>query len=87
MEELVAGLLRPRLFPFGKLSKAKSAAQLRLIVQTMPIQSAVVSGKGNRIIPTWRPNQKKNWSNFMKLTTYTSVAIVVVLALMAIFLL
>ena len=26
MEELVAGLLRPRLFPFGKLSKAKPAA-------------------------------------------------------------
>jgi low affinity Fe/Cu permease len=31
--------------------------------------------------------QKKTWSNFMKLTIYTSVAIVVVLALMAIFLL
>ena len=31
--------------------------------------------------------QKKTWSNFMKLTTYTSVAIIVVLALMAIFLL
>jgi len=31
--------------------------------------------------------QKKTWSNFMKLTTYTSVVIVVVLALMAIFLL
>jgi len=31
--------------------------------------------------------QKKTWSNFMKLTTYISVAIVVVLALMAIFLL
>ena len=30
---------------------------------------------------------KKTWSNFMKLTTYTSVAIVVVLVLMAIFLL
>jgi hypothetical protein len=29
LEELVAGLLRPRLFPFGKLSKAKSAAQYR----------------------------------------------------------
>jgi hypothetical protein len=29
LEELVAGLLRPRLFPFGKLSKAKSAAQVR----------------------------------------------------------
>ena len=28
----------------------------RLIVQTMPIQSAVVSGKGNRIITRWRPN-------------------------------
>jgi hypothetical protein len=27
LEELVAGLLRPRLFPFGKLSKAKPAAQ------------------------------------------------------------
>lgn len=32
-------------------------------------------------------SQKKTWSNFMKLTTYTSVAIVAVLALMAIFLL
>ena len=32
-------------------------------------------------------SQKKTWSNFMKLTTYASVAIVVVLALMAIFLL
>jgi hypothetical protein len=31
--------------------------------------------------------QKKTWSNFMKLTTYTSVAIVVVMVLMAIFLL
>jgi hypothetical protein len=31
--------------------------------------------------------QKKTWSNFMKLTTYTSVVIVVVLVLMAIFLL
>ena len=31
--------------------------------------------------------QKKTWTNFMKLTTYTSVAIIVVLALMAIFLL
>ena len=31
--------------------------------------------------------QKKTWSNFMKLTTYASVAIVVVLALMAFFLL
>ena len=31
--------------------------------------------------------QKKTWSNFMKLTTYTSVAIVVVLVLMGIFLL
>jgi hypothetical protein len=27
LEELVSGLLRPKLFPFGKLSKAKSAAQ------------------------------------------------------------
>jgi hypothetical protein len=32
-------------------------------------------------------SQKKTWSNFTKLTTYTSVAIVVILALMAIFLL
>ena len=31
--------------------------------------------------------QKKTWSNFMKLTTYTSVAIVIILALMVIFLL
>jgi hypothetical protein len=28
LEELVSGLLRPKLFPFGKLSKAKPAAQL-----------------------------------------------------------
>jgi hypothetical protein len=32
-------------------------------------------------------SQKKTWSNFIKLTTYTSVAIVIILALMAIFLL
>ena len=31
--------------------------------------------------------QKKTWSNFIKLTTYTSLAIVVVLVLMAFFLL
>ena len=31
--------------------------------------------------------QKKTWSNFMKLTTYASIAIVVVLGLMVIFLL
>jgi hypothetical protein len=29
--ELVAGLLRPRLFPFGKLSKLKSAAKVWLL--------------------------------------------------------
>jgi hypothetical protein len=27
-----------------------------LFGQTMPIQSAGVSGSGNRIIPRWRPN-------------------------------
>jgi hypothetical protein len=32
-------------------------------------------------------SQKKTWSNFITLTTYISVAIVAVLALMAIFLL
>ena len=31
--------------------------------------------------------QKKTWSNFIKLTTYTSVSIVIILVLMAIFLL
>jgi preprotein translocase subunit SecE len=31
--------------------------------------------------------QRKIWSNFIKLTTYTSLVIVVVLVLMAIFLL
>ena len=31
--------------------------------------------------------QRKTWSNFVKLTTYTSIAIVIILALMAIFLL
>jgi hypothetical protein len=29
LEELVSGLLRPKLFPFGKLSKAKPAAQIQ----------------------------------------------------------
>jgi hypothetical protein len=32
LEELVAGLLRPRLFPFGKLSKAKSAAHSQCVI-------------------------------------------------------
>jgi len=31
--------------------------------------------------------QKKTWSNFIKLTNYTLVAIIVILVLMAIFLL
>jgi hypothetical protein len=31
--------------------------------------------------------QRKTWSNFIKLTTYTSVGIVVILILMVIFLL
>jgi hypothetical protein len=31
--------------------------------------------------------QKKTWYSFIKLTTYTSVAIVIILVLMAIFLL
>jgi hypothetical protein len=31
-KELVAGLLRPRLFPCGKLSKLKSAAQLWIYI-------------------------------------------------------
>jgi hypothetical protein len=31
--------------------------------------------------------QKKTWSNFIKLTTYATVAIVIILVLMAIFLL
>jgi hypothetical protein len=31
--------------------------------------------------------QRKTWSNFIKLTTYISLAIVVIVALMAIFLL
>ena len=31
--------------------------------------------------------QKKTWSSFIKLTTYTSVAIVIIFVLMAIFLL
>ncbi len=34
----------------------------RLFGQTMPIQSAGVSGSGsgNRIIPRWQPNKNKN---------------------------
>jgi hypothetical protein len=31
-----------------------------LFGQTKPIQSAGVSGSGNRIIPRWRPNKNKN---------------------------
>jgi len=31
--------------------------------------------------------QRKTWSNFIKLTTYTSVVIIIILVLMAIFLL
>jgi len=31
--------------------------------------------------------QKKTWSNFIKLTTYATVAIIIILVLMAIFLL
>jgi hypothetical protein len=37
LEELVAGLLRPRLFPFGKLSKAKSAAHIHTFIQSQYI--------------------------------------------------
>ncbi len=37
MEELVAGLLRPRLFPFGKLSKAKSAAHPLSLLRPLPL--------------------------------------------------
>jgi hypothetical protein len=49
------------LFIVGQ-QKIASAAQPqmfaapRLFGQTMPIQSAGVSGSGNRIIPRWRPN-------------------------------
>ncbi len=32
----------------------------RLFGQTMPIQTAGVSGSGNIIIPRWRPNKNKN---------------------------
>jgi hypothetical protein len=32
-KELVAGLLRPRLFPFGKLSKLKSAAHCDIFIR------------------------------------------------------
>ena len=34
----------------------KMFAAPRLFGQTMPIQSAGISGSGNRIIPRWRPN-------------------------------
>ncbi len=36
--------------------RTKLFAAPRLFGQTMPIQSAEVSGSGNRIIPRWRPN-------------------------------
>jgi hypothetical protein len=32
----------------------------RLFGQTKPIQSAGVSGSGNKIIPRWQPNKNKN---------------------------
>jgi hypothetical protein len=32
----------------------------RLVGQMKPIQSAGVSGSGNRIIRRWRPNKNKN---------------------------
>ncbi len=35
-------------------------AEPRLFGQMMPIQSAGVSGSGNRIILRWRPNLNKN---------------------------
>jgi hypothetical protein len=34
----------------------KRFAAPRLLGQTLPIQSAGVSGSGNRFIPRWRPN-------------------------------
>jgi hypothetical protein len=40
--------------------RTKLFAAPRLFGQTMPIQSAGVSGSGNRIIPRWRPNKNKN---------------------------
>ncbi len=36
--------------------RTKLFAAPRLFGQTMPIQSAGVSGRGNRIFPRWRPN-------------------------------
>jgi hypothetical protein len=36
--------------------RIKMFAAPRLVCQTMPIQSAGVSGSGNRFIPRWRPN-------------------------------
>jgi hypothetical protein len=36
--------------------RTKLFAAPRLFGQTMPIQSAGVSGSGNRIIPRWQPN-------------------------------
>jgi hypothetical protein len=39
--------------------RIKMFAAPRLFGKTLPIQSAGVSGSGNRIIPRWRPNQKQ----------------------------
>jgi hypothetical protein len=45
LEELVAGLLRPRLFPFGKLSKAKSAAHCLLLFSVKLFYSFLTDSK------------------------------------------
>jgi hypothetical protein len=45
LEELVSGLLRPKLFPFGKLSKAKPAAHCLKINTQAYLQAAKQAGK------------------------------------------
>jgi hypothetical protein len=40
--------------------RTKLFAAPRLFGQTMPIQSAGVSGSGNTFIPRWQPNKNKN---------------------------
>ncbi len=40
--------------------RTKLFAAPRLFGQTKPIQSAGVSGSGNRIIPRWWPNKNKD---------------------------
>jgi len=59
LEELVAGLLRPRLFPFGKLSKAKSAAHVHIVEDAEGAIKATI-GPLEKDKPQVKSKEKKN---------------------------